>query len=157
MLSKMTYFLSLHLVIGLLAGKVTAAEADDVAELKKNLATQQALNQQLLRRLDALEAAQAAMSEKTKDAAKVSQLEKQLQAQEDLNQKLLDRLTAVEDAQAEVMARVEGVSPGGLDEGALAQEREEILEEILLRLDESDLRFDLLPTLGGYYDFEYLK
>lgn len=96
--------------------RAAGEEADETERLKKELAAQRVLNEQLLERLSSLEAAQAAMAEQL----------------------------------ASVAERVEDTSPS-------EEERESILEEVREEFGDLEERLNLLPTLSGYYDFEYFN
>ncbi|MFQ5600070.1 MAG: hypothetical protein ACE5G2_05910 [Candidatus Krumholzibacteriia bacterium] len=97
-----------------------------------------------------------AAAQDTRDSDQIAALERRLAAQEMLIRHLLERLEAVE-----------AVHPAELDmlrSASLAGSGEEYVladfhagTDLMGNLDGLDERLDLMPTLGGYYDFEYLN
>ena len=92
----------------------------------------------------------------------IVQLKKNLTAQEVLIQKqaaliqeLLQRVEALEASQAKTREKVGAVLLGRESAEASREEAEETLVSIRKDLEETSLKLDHLPQLGGYYDFEY--
>ncbi|MFQ5410959.1 MAG: hypothetical protein ACE5EC_01630, partial [Phycisphaerae bacterium] len=111
-------------IVLLLSLRARAAAEETGAGLKSRLAAQEALNRELLDRLESLEASQAALL------------------------KTIERLSQTHDNDAEREAIQE-------------EEREALLDELRDEFGEDlvgiEERLDLLPNLGGYYDFEYFN
>ncbi len=109
--------------VALSAVPVSGQDADEVAQLKARLETQEA----------------------------------RLEFQEALNQKLLERIEALEAGQTTVLQKLHAVEESVPNEEALREERESLMEEIREEYFDLQDRLDLLPTLSGYYDFEYFN
>lgn len=94
----------------------------------------------------------------------VPALKARLAAQEEANRALLRRLESLEQSQAAMLRRIETLTQDQQardDEADLEAEREALLDEIRDEFAEDfaglEERLDLLPNLGGYYDFEYFN
>ncbi len=91
------------------------------------------------------------------DPSDVAQLREALQAQQALNQKLLDRLEAVEAGQAALLGQLQSLETAAPDAAEFREERDEILDEIRGEYFDLQDKLDSLPSLSGYYDFEYFN
>ena len=91
------------------------------------------------------------------DPVDAAQLRGALQAQQALNQKLLERLEAVEASQAALLAKFESLEASVPNPETAREEREEILDDLREEYFSLQDRIDNLPTVSGYYDFEYFN
>ncbi|MFQ5501110.1 MAG: hypothetical protein ACE5EQ_02290 [Phycisphaerae bacterium] len=96
---------------------------------------------------------------------KGAELKERLAAQEALNRELLERLESLEASQASLLKTIDTIiqHPDNDAERKAAhdEEREALMDELREEFGEEfaglEDRLDLLPDLGGYYDFEYIN
>ncbi len=89
------------------------------------------------------------------DADEVARLKARLEAQEALNQQLLERLQALEASHGELRKTIEQLHETVQTVEAVQEEHESLREDLGVELLDLDERLELLPTITGYYDFEY--
>lgn len=87
----------------------------------------------------------------------VAELREALQSQQALNQKLLERLESVESGQAALLAKFQSLEASVPDTDEFREERDEILDDMREEYFSLQDRLDDLPTISGYYDFEYFN
>jgi len=85
----------------------------------------------------------------------VAALKEALQTQQALNEKLLERLEAVEAGQAALLAKIESVEAS--DHDGFLEEREALFDEMREEYLDLEQKLDNLPSISGYYDFEYFN
>ncbi len=79
-----------------------------------------------------------------------------LKAQQALNQRLLERIEALESSQTEILQKL-GAAERQAGGQAFPRECDEGLEELRDDFFDFQDRLDQMPTLSGYYDFEYFN
>ncbi len=87
----------------------------------------------------------------------VAQLQEALQAQQALNEKLLERLESVEAGQAALLAKFQSLETSVPDAEKFREERDEMLDDMREEYFSLQERLDNLPTISGYYDFQYFN
>ena len=87
----------------------------------------------------------------------VAQLQEALQAQQTLNQTLLERLEDVETTQAALLKKFQSLEASVPNADEFREERDEILDDMREEYFELQEKLDDLPTISGYYDFDYLN
>jgi hypothetical protein len=91
------------------------------------------------------------------EPGEITQLQSSLRTQQELNRKLLERLDALEAGQAALLSKLQAVETSIPDNGELHEEREAILDELRDEYFDLQDRLDSMPTITGYYDFEYFN
>lgn len=87
----------------------------------------------------------------------IAQLKAMVQAQQALNQKLLERVEALEATQTTLRERLESVEESAPEDARMGEEPGGTLEALRHEYTDLQEKLDSLPSLNGYFEFEYLN